>query len=60
MITFVRAAISKIAVYISGARDQTMLNPVPPPVIDCQRGEMDHGLPSGSTSRGRHRRSISS
>jgi hypothetical protein len=34
MITFVRAAVSKIAVYISGARDQTMLNPVPPPVIE--------------------------
>ena len=45
MITFARAAISKIAVYISSARDQMMAQPVPPPVIGCQSGETDHGLP---------------
>jgi hypothetical protein len=31
MITFARAAISRIAVYISSARDQMMVQPVPPP-----------------------------
>jgi hypothetical protein len=59
MITFVRAAASRIAVYISSARDQTMAKPVPPPVIGCQSGETDHGLP-GSSSRDGHRRVISS
>jgi hypothetical protein len=50
MITFAWAAISRIAVYISSARDQTMAKPVPPPVVGCQSGETDHGL-SGSSSR---------
>ena len=59
MITFARAAISRIAVYISSARDQRMAQPVPPPVIGCQPGETDHGL-SGSSSRDGHRRFISS
>jgi hypothetical protein len=59
MITFARAAISRIAVYISSARDQRMAQPVPPPVIGCQPGETDHGL-SESSSRDGHRRLISS
>ncbi len=58
MITFARAAISRIAVYVSSARDQRMVQPVPPPVIGCQPGETDHGL-SGSSSRDGHLRSTS-
>jgi hypothetical protein len=50
MITFAWAAISRMAAYISSARDQTMAKPVPPPVAGCQSGETDHGLP-GSSSR---------
>lgn len=59
MITFARVAISRIAVYISSARDQTMAKPVPPPIFGCQSGETDHGLP-GSSSKDGHRRFISS
>jgi hypothetical protein len=47
MITFARAAISRIAVHISSARPDDG-KAGPPPVAGCQSGETDHGLPGSS------------
>src|SRR5436305_10046230 len=60
MITLNRAAISRITGSTEPTAGQLMLSAVPPPPVGCHRGQLDHGLPSGSLSSDGHRRSSSS